>query len=61
MKFRHNYSDPSGILPFGIHLKVIPYSEFLLIINFGALSNVIYLKAKSSYLAGVTAGTVEDN
>ena len=42
MKFRHNCSDSSGIFRLEIILKVILYCEFLLVINFGWLSHVIY-------------------
>ena len=42
MKFRHISFNFSGILPCEIILKVILYSKFLLVINFGWLSHVIY-------------------
>jgi len=58
-KFRHNYCNLGGILLVERTLKVILFSEFLLIINSGVLSHVIYHKAKSSHLAAGTTRTAE--
>ncbi|HXX72157.1 MAG TPA: pyridoxal phosphate-dependent aminotransferase [Candidatus Acidoferrales bacterium] len=59
MKFKHIYRNrPGGTLPLPAVLKVILYSEFLLVTKLGVLSHVIYHKPKSSHHA-VLLETVE--